>query len=174
MVPVLETARLTLRGHRIEDFPASAAMWADPIVTRYFGHRFDEEESWTRFLRYFGHWAVLDFGYWVVEEKTSGAFVGEIGFCDYKRNIQPPLDAPEIGWSLAAQFHGKGFATEAVRAAIAWADTNSAPPFQPRRTTCIIHPDNLPSIRVAEKSGYRELRRTTYKGQPSIVFMREC
>lgn len=97
MVPVLETERLKLRGHRMDDFPACAAMWADPVVTRHFGHSFSEEESWTRFLRYFGHWSVLGFGSWLVEERATGNFVGEVGFANYRRAIEPPLDAPEIG-----------------------------------------------------------------------------
>jgi len=169
MVPILETERLKLRGHCMDDFPASAAMWADPIVTRYFGHSLTEEESWTRFLRYVGHWALLGFGYWLVEERATGNFVGEIGFADYKRNIGSSLNlAPEIGWVFASQSHGKGYATEAVRAAIAWGDKH----FGSSRTTCLIHPENLPSIRVAEKCGYREFQLTTYKGHPTIVFVR--
>ena len=120
-VPVLHTERLKLRGHRLDDFIASAAMWADPNVTRHIGGQpLTEEEAWTKFLRYVGHWALLGFGYWVVEEKATGSFVGEIGFADYKRDLEPSLhDKPEIGWVLAPRSHGKGYATEAVRAAIA-------------------------------------------------------
>jgi RimJ/RimL family protein N-acetyltransferase len=169
-VPILESARLRLRGHRVEDFAVCAAMWADPEVTRHFGRTFGEEESWTRLLRYAGHWALLGFGYWIVEEKISGRFVGEVGFADLKRDITPSLgNTPEIGWVLAAAAHGKGFATEAAQAAISWGEAN----LGGRRTTCIIHPENLPSIRVAEKCGYGEVRRTAYKGQPTIVFERE-
>jgi RimJ/RimL family protein N-acetyltransferase len=169
-VPVLETERLSLRGHRLDDFAACAAMWADPVVTRHIGGRpFSEEESWSRLLRYAGHWALLGFGYWVVEEKATDNFAGEIGFADYKRNPEPSLrGVPEIGWAFASQFHGKGYATEAVRAAVAWGDEH----FELSPTACIIHPDNLPSIRVAEKCGYREFQRTTYKGQPTIVLVR--
>jgi len=55
MVPVLETERLKLRGHRLDDFPACATMWADPAVTRHIGGKpLSTEESWTKFLRYFG------------------------------------------------------------------------------------------------------------------------
>src|ERR1700728_3292085 len=99
-VPVLETERLRLRGHRLDDFTACAAMWADPVVTRHIGGKpFSEEESWSRLLRYAGHWALLGFGYWVVEEKATGNFAGEIGFANYKRNLEPKLeDMPEIGW----------------------------------------------------------------------------
>ena len=104
MIPVLETERLKLRGHRLDDFPACAAMWADPAVTRHIGGKpLSNEESWTKFLRYFGHWALLGFGYWVVEEKATGNFAGEVGFADYKRNIDPPLNSPEMGWVLPEQ-----------------------------------------------------------------------
>ena len=169
-VPVLETERLKLRGHRLDDFAPCAAMWADPLVTRHIGGTpLSGEECWTRLLRYVGHWALLGFGYWVVEEKATGNFAGEVGFADYKRNLEPPLkDTPEIGWVFAVHAHGKGYATEAVRAAIAWGDAH----FGSSRTACIIHPENLSSIRVAEKCGYRELQSTMYKGRPTIVFVR--
>jgi RimJ/RimL family protein N-acetyltransferase len=169
-VPTLETERLRLRGHQADDFTACAAMWADPVVTRHVGGRpFAEDESWTRLLRYVGHWALLGFGYWVVEEKSTGSFIGEIGFADYKRNVDPSIkDKPEIGWAFVAQSHGKGYATEAVRAAIAWGDRH----FGSGQTACLIHPENLASIRVAEKCGYRKLQDTTYKGQPTIIFVR--
>ena len=170
-LPTLETPRLKLRGHRLEDFIHSAAMWADPLVTLYIGGKpLTEEESWTKFLRYAGHWALLGFGYWVVEEKATGNFAGEIGFADYKRDLQPSLNgAPEIGWVLASQVHGKGYATEAVRAAVAWGDAN----FQSPRTACIIAPENLASIRVALKCGYRDVEPATYKGKPTLMYVRE-
>jgi RimJ/RimL family protein N-acetyltransferase len=171
-IPVLETERLKLRGHRLDDFAACAAMWADPVVSRQLGRKpFTEEESWTRLLRYVGHWALLGFGYWVVEEKSSGSFAGEVGFADYKRDMQSPVkELPEIGWVLAARAHGKGYATEAARAAIAWGDEH----FSLSRTTCIVSPDNPRSIRVAEKCGYRNLELTQYKGKPIIAFVREA
>ena len=171
-IPVLETERLKLRGHRLDDFAACAAMWADPVVSRQLGRKpFTEEESWTRLLRYVGHWALLGFGYWVVEEKSSGSFAGEVGFADYKRDMQSPVkELPEIGWVLAARAHGKGYATEAARAAIAWGDDH----FSLSRTTCIVSPDNPRSIRVAEKCGYRNLELTQYKGKPIIAFVREA
>lgn len=169
-VPVIETARLKLRGHRPDDFIPCAAMWADPTVTRPIGGKpFTEEESWSRLLRYVGHWAMLGFGYWVVEERATASFAGEIGFADYKRQLEPSLgDVPEIGWAFAVHAHGKGYATEAARAVIAWGDAH----LGSSRTACIIHPNNLPSIRVAEKCGYQESLRTTYRGQPTTVFFR--
>jgi len=170
-VPILETARLRLRGHCLEDFPHSAAMWADLNVIRYVGGKpLTEEESWTKFLRYVGHWAVCGFGYWVAEEKATGAFVGEIGFADYKRDLQPSLKGiPESGWVLASHAHGKGYATEAVRAIVAWGDVQ----FGPLQTACIIASENLASIRVAEKCGYRQSEVTTYKDHSVVMFVRQ-
>ena len=170
-VPALKTERLTLRGHRLDDFAHCAAMWADPLVTRYIGGKpLTEEECWSRLLRYVGHWAWLGFGYWVAEERATGKLVGEIGFADYKRDLEPSLKGvPEIGWVLASHAHGRGYATEAVRAAVAWGDAH----FSSARTACIIAPENVASIRVAVKCGYREFKATSYKGQPTLVFVRE-
>src|SRR5580698_334184 len=170
-VSVIETERLRLRGHCPADFAVSAAMWADPVVTRHIGGRPQtEEETWSRLLRYAGHWALLGFGYWAVEEKATGSFVGELGFADYKRELQPALHGtPEIGWVLASPAHGKGYATEAVRAAVAWGDAH----FPSAGTACIIAPENLASIRVAAKCGYSRPQPATYKGKPTLLFVRE-
>ncbi len=168
MPPTLESPRLILRPHRPDDFPASATLWADPIVTRHIGGRpLSEEEAWTKFLRYFGHWTCLGFGYWVVEERSSGAFVGEVGFADYKRNLESSAKGlPEMGWVLSPAFHGKGYATEAVSTALDWANGRFP------RVSCIIHPENTASTRVAQKCGFVELERTLYNGRETIVFTR--
>lgn len=169
-VPVIETERLRLRGHGLDDFAATAAMWAAPAVVQHItGRPSTGEESWARLLRYAGHWALLGFGYWAIEETASGQFVGEAGFSEYRRDIESALkDAPEIGWVLAPWAHGRGFATEAVRAIVAWGERN----LPGRHTWCVVAPEHRASIRVAEKCGYREIERTTYEGQPAVVFAR--
>ena len=122
-----------------------------------------------RLLRYAGHWSLLGFGYWVAEERATGAFVGELGFADYRRDMEPRLDdIPEAGWVFASAAHGNGYATEAVQAILAWGKNHFASP----QTACLIHPDNAPSLRVAEKCGYRENVRTSYKGEPTILLIR--
>jgi RimJ/RimL family protein N-acetyltransferase len=174
-VPVIETERLRLRGYRPEDFADVAAMWADPVVTRYIGGKpLSEEEAWAKLLRCVGHWSWLGFGYWVMLEKSTGSFAGEMGFSDWKRDIQPSLKGvPELGWALATRVHGKGYATEAVRAAIVWGDANIKPSHSALgKTVCIIHPEHVRSIRVAEKCGFKEVQRTAYKGEPTILFAR--
>ena len=67
-------------------------------------------------LRYAGHWQWMGFGFWALEEKSTGAFAGELGFAEFKRELEPSIQGiPEIGWVLAPHAHGKGYATEAVR-----------------------------------------------------------
>ncbi len=150
--PEIETDRLILRGHRREDFPSLAAMWADPEVTRFIsGRPATEHESWMRYLRYAGHWIVMGYGFWAVERKDTGAFIGEIGFSDFKRPINLPVRGlPEAGWAFIHAAHGKGYASEALAACLAWADRAARFPL----TTCIIEPKNEPSIRLAERAGY--------------------
>ena len=171
-VPALDTERLTLRGHTPADLADCAAMWADPDVTRHIGGRpSSEEEAWGRVLRYAGLWALLGFGYWVVRERASGRFVGEVGLADFRRDVTPPLgSAPEVGWVLAPWAHGQGFATEAVRAALAWHDAREP---GPARTVCLIDPENAASVRVARKCGFREAAGASYRGRPTLVFERD-
>ncbi len=174
-IPVLETERLILRGHRLEDFEHTAALWGNPQVTLHIGGRpFSREESWARLLRYVGHWALLGYGFWAVAEKSSGRFIGEVGLADFQRDIELPADVPplasqpEIGWVLDPLHHGKGYATEAARATNLWADRN----LPCGRTACIINTDNISSLRVAEKCGYRLIVETRYKDSPIMLLGR--
>ena len=169
-VPVVETPRLILREYRIEDFPHFVTVWSDPEVVRYIGGRpFTEEESWTRFLRNIALWPMLGYGYWAATEKSTGRYVGDIGFADFKREIEPSLKGvPEIGWVLASWSHGKGYATEAARAAIGWLEST----LGAQRTVCIIDEGNRASVRVAEKLGFKEFARSAYKNAQVVMFER--
>jgi RimJ/RimL family protein N-acetyltransferase len=172
-VPVLETPRLRLRGHRLDDFERSFALWGDPQVVRYIsGRPATREEVWARLLRYAGHWLWMKYGFWLVEEKATGAFVGEVGYAEQMREITPSLiGMPEMGWVLLPVFQGRGYAFEAVRAGQEWFANN----FPAKRTCCIIDAANSPSIRLADKCGFREWQRTTYHSDnhkdPIIVFV---
>jgi RimJ/RimL family protein N-acetyltransferase len=169
-VPVLETSRLRLRGFRADDFDPWFAMSRQIAYHRYFTPEpMPEEEVWKLVLRSAGHWVIMGYGFWAVEEKASGRFVGAVGFLSLKRDLDPPLgDAPEIGWVLDPAIHGLGYATEAVTAVLAWGENH----FGPVRTVCIIHPENEPSLRVAAKFGYQEYARSTYHDQPIVLLER--
>ena len=163
-VPVIDTPRLRLRPHRAADLSDCLAMWSDSAVVRYIGGKpSTEQQVWSRILSYAGLWAHLGFGYRALEERASGRFAGEFGFADFHRAIAPSMrDVPEIGWALMPAFHGRGYASEAVAAVTAWGDRSLRSP----RTVCLIHPENAPSLRVAEKSGYRVFERTEFSGAP--------
>lgn len=168
--PVLTTERLRLRGFTVDDHDHFTAMWTDPIVLKYFGDRkWSREDTWARVLRNIGHWAVYDFGYLAIEEKATGKFVGETGYAYGRRVIEPSLDGiPEIGWTLVSAAHGKGYATEAVQAVVKWMDKK----MPGVRTICIIDPRNTPSMRVAEKVGYKAYAETVYKDAPCVLLQR--
>lgn len=166
-VPVLDTPRLVLCGHRVTDLDDSFAMWSAPEVTRIHGRPLSREEVWARLLRYIGHWAVHDYGLWQIRERATDRFVGEVGIADFRRDLAISFDgAPEAAWVLAPWAHGRGYATEAMTAVLAW--SAAAHP----RTVCIIAPDNARSLRVADRLGYREIGRADFKGNPIIVFER--
>jgi RimJ/RimL family protein N-acetyltransferase len=169
-IPIIETPHLRLRGHRGGDLPECAAMWSDPNVTKFIsGRTSTEQQTWIRLLSYVGHWALMDFGYWAIEEKGSNDFVGEVGFADFKRDVPAAMqDAPELGIALASRFHGKGYATEAVRAALAWADVS----LRFARTVCLANTQNPASLRVLAKCGYEAFDRGVYNDQPVFFLAR--
>ena len=169
-VPVLETDRLILRGYSVDDYAAFYTMAQHPDFHRYLSPEpMPAEEVWKAILRSAGHWALLGFGFWAVEDKSTGQYVGNVGFLNLKRDLEPSLgDAPEIGWVMSPEVHGQGYASEAVTAALAWGRQH----FGPVRTVCIIDPDNEPSLRVAAKFGYHEYTRGLYHGKPIILLER--
>lgn len=170
-IPILESEQLILREHRYSDFPAMCEMWADPEVTRYIdGKPRPVEDCWLKFLRATGFWAQLGYGYWIVEDKKTGEVAGEVGIGDFKRSLDPAMPMPhELGWAFGSSFHGRGYATEAVKAVIGWADKELGGP----ELSCIIDPANTPSIRVADKCKLRERARARYHGSEVIVCRRE-
>lgn len=169
-IPVLETERLILRGYAASDFDAFAAMWADHDVVHFIGGRvFSREQSWQRFLARAGGWQHMAFGFFAVIEKSSGQLVGEAGFHEARRLIEPPLEGTlEAGWALMPVAQGWGYATEAMNAAITW----GAATYPGRRMTCLINVDNLSSMRVAGRLGFTEFARTTYADDKVVLFQR--
>lgn len=166
--PVIETERLRLRAHRPGDFTACSAIWSDPKVVRHIGGKPSiGEEAWRRLLTYAGLWSLLGFGYWAIEARASGQYIGDIGYAEFRRDMVPSLHGMlECGWALARAAQGNGFASEALAAVEAWRCAH----FPEARSVCIIAPGNAASIRVAEKAGLRRWCETTYHGAPTLVF----
>ena len=140
----LETERLRLRSWRNEDFEHFAAYYDDENLARYIGGTCDRATAWRRFAAIVGHWQLRGYGPWAVEEKTSGAFVGGVGL--WFPEGWPEL---EVGYWLVAAMQGKGYASEALMRSKSYAfDELGA-----ETLVSYIHPENLASIRVAERAG---------------------
>jgi RimJ/RimL family protein N-acetyltransferase len=111
----------------------------------------------------------MNFGYWAVRETKSGRFVGDVGLSEFRRDISPSLEGnAEAGWVLASWAQGKGYATEAVKAALSWYERE----FGALKTVCMIAPENDASLRVADRCGYREFAQALYKNEPVILLER--
>lgn len=164
----LSTERLILRPYATTDFDESAALWGNPEVVRHMGGQpATREMSWSRTLRYIGHWSVYGYGFFAVRD-AQGRFVGEVGIADFHRDIDPPITAPEAGWVIVPAAQGKGYASEALAAALRWFEDTHGP----HEVACMIDVPNTPSLRVAAKHGFVEARRTSYHGDEVIVFTR--
>jgi RimJ/RimL family protein N-acetyltransferase len=142
----------------------------DPEVVRHLGGTpFSREETWRRLLCAPGLWALLGYGYWAVERREDGAYLGQVGFADFKRDMQPSIEGiPEMGWIFAPYAQGQGYATEAVLGGLRWANEALAG----REIAAIIDPDNGPSIRVAERGGFTCREEASYRGAPILLFRR--
>jgi RimJ/RimL family protein N-acetyltransferase len=168
--PVLETPRLRLRGFRESDLDAQWESMKDPEVIRFLGGvPATREETWRKILASPGLWVLLGYGYWVAERREDGVYLGQIGFADFKRGMTPSIEGlPEMGWIMAREAQGQGYATEAVHAALAWADEA----LGGGEIVAIISHENAASIRVAEKAGFSLREEADYKGEPILLFRR--
>ena len=168
--PRIETERLILRPFRAEDLEPLAAMWADEDVVRYIGgQKLGREDTWRRSLAACGQWSFTGFGYWIAEGKVDGSVVGQLGFADFKREMEPRIEGePELGYVFAPRVHGQGFAAEACAAVLDWADTNLNASSYP----AIISPENEASMRLAERLGFRREPDATYRGETIALFRR--
>ncbi len=144
--PRIETERLTLRPHRMEDFPAFAAFFASDAA-RFIGGPLPARGAWHGFAADVGSWDLLGYGDWAIEERATGAFAGQVAL-----SKPPHFPEREIGWLLIPGFEGRGYATEAARAVRGFAygtlgwDT----------AVSYVDPGNHRSIAVARRLGCTE------------------
>jgi RimJ/RimL family protein N-acetyltransferase len=164
-IPTLLTERLRLRPFRTSDFEDYAALNSDPRVVRYLAampaQTWDRGRSWRHLAFVVGHWQLKGCGTWAVELKETGTFVGTVGFSE-------PEGWPgfELAWTLVPRHWGNGYATEAARAAL----DHAFAVWQKDRVISLINPENLRSIRVAERLGESLQDRTDMFGREMLVF----
>src|SRR5260370_31784545 len=149
--PVIETERLILRRWRGADIAANTAMLSDPATARFItadGKPVTEElVGWRNAAIMAGHWVLHGVGMFVVEEKSTGKFAGRVGPW-----FPPGWPGFEVGWGIANDFRGKGYAVEAARAAIDW----SFATFELDQIMHCIDQENTPSQAVARRPGGRK------------------
>lgn len=167
---MIETDRLALRPYALTDFAPYHAMTSDPGVTRFIGGEpLSAEDAWNRLLRYAGHWSLLGYGLFAVFDKGSGRYLGETGLADFRRGLGDGMDGvDEAAWVFTSDAQGHGYGPEAALAAHRWYERARGA----RRTVCIIHPDNLASMKLAGKLGYRRFGDCMFKGEPAVLLER--
>ena len=159
----LRTQRLVLRMFREGDLDEYAAMAADPEVTRYLGDggTLARADAWRQMAMILGHWQLRGYGMWAVEEASTGWLAGRVGFFN-------PEGWPgfELGWTLAREFWGRGYATEAARRALAYGFDE----LGREHVISLIRPANTASVRVAERLGERLEGRVELHGGEALVY----
>ncbi len=167
---MLDTPRLHLRPHRVDDFPALHALTASPDMRRHLSGYASAEESWKRLLGVLGGWATFGFSTFAVIERETGLYVGNCGLFRMMRDIEPPFPdgAPEAGWIIAGDRWGRGYAGEAMAAAMDWFDAAFAEPL----TVCMIVPGNAGSERIAARLGYRAIGEARHLGEVVMRYER--
>jgi RimJ/RimL family protein N-acetyltransferase len=151
--PVVETRRLILRQWIASDIKPYSKMLADPGVARFITVDgkpvVDEMTGWRHAAVMTGHWALHGFGMFVVEEKATGRLVGRVGPWS-----PPGWPGFEVGWGIAKEAQGNGYASEAARAAIDWAFAN----VEVGEIIHCIDRENIASQGVAKRLGAEKQR----------------
>jgi RimJ/RimL family protein N-acetyltransferase len=164
--PVIETERLKLRQWCGADIAPNTAMLADPAAGRFITADgkpvTDEFVGWRNAAIMAGHWVLHGVGMFVVEEKSSGNFAGRVGPWS-----PPGWPGFEIGWGIASEFRGKGYAVEAARASIDWAFAT----FELDQIMHCIDRENIASQGVARRLGAEKEREIDLFGQVADIWV---
>jgi RimJ/RimL family protein N-acetyltransferase len=145
VLPRIETARLVLRAPRIEDWEVLEPIWTE---TRSWtpDHGTDPEEAWLDFAQIVASWMLRGYGPLTITARDGGQVLGLLAV-DHEYGDPEP----ELGWFLTADAEGKGYATEAARAALPWLTGV----FGDGGFVAYVDPTNARSDAVAERLGGR-------------------
>jgi RimJ/RimL family protein N-acetyltransferase len=156
---VIETERLHLRRMMIGDVDQLVALNAHPEVSRFIGS-LDRERAIERLRSNERQWEQRGYGLLAILDRESGRFLGRSGL-----QYWPQFDETEVGWVLRPSVWGRGYATEAARACLAWGLRDIGLPY----LTAMIRPDNERSIEVARRLGMKPARADDLGGLAVVV-----
>ena len=161
--PSVETERLLLRPLREADLDAYAEMLGDPEFARYIGtgETVDRVGAWRNIATMLGHWHLRGFGFWAIERKSDGLFLGRAG-------LLYPEGWPgvEVGWGITPQHWGQGYATEAGAAGLRFGFEE----LGLEKLISLYRPENSASLRVGEKLGETFESETEMMGGPVVTY----
>lgn len=164
--PVVETPHLVLRQWIAADIKPYSEMLADPGVARFItvdGKPVtDEMMGWRHAVVMAGHWALHGVGMFAVEERATGRFVGRVGPWS-----PPNWPGFEVGWGIAPGAQGKGYASEAARAAIGWSFDH----FAIDEIVHCIDRENVASQGVARRIGAEKRREIELFGHTADLWV---
>jgi RimJ/RimL family protein N-acetyltransferase len=149
----IETARLILRDWKVEDILPFADMNRDSYVMRYFLKSLTEKESLEFYNRIQDEFASCGYGLYAIEKKGDGAFIGYTGFHHFAFDIDI-APGVEIGWRIRYEDWNKGFATEAAKACLLYAEEHL--PFHTVWSFTSL--SNKSSERVMQKIGMEKIK----------------
>ena len=166
----IDTERLHLRPAGLDDFESFHELTLSEEMRRFLGRDPpSKEDSFNRLLRNAGCWQLLGWGPFLMIEHASGLPAGACGLFRGIRGLGDEFDPfPEAGWIVAQERWGRGYATEAMEAILAWFDAEHGG----GRTVCMISPGNMGSERIAAKLGYRPFGLAEYKDDPVMRYAR--
>jgi RimJ/RimL family protein N-acetyltransferase len=139
-------------------------MLADPEVMRHLGGAVERESAWRQMALFAGHWLLRGHGQWVLERRADGLVLGRAG--TWAPEGWPGL---EVGWALAREAWGAGYATEAARAVVAWVWER----LESHAVIALIAPGNERSERVARRLGMHPGERRELPGGPVVTWRLE-
>ena len=160
---ILETVRLSLREFTPQDADALALVISDPETMRHYPAPYDRAgvEQWIERNR--RRYRDDGVGLWAMELNKPQELIGDCGIILQQVDGEPLY---EIGYHLRRDFWGRGFATEAAIACRNWAFVH----LETDRLISLIRPENLPSIRVAERVGMTLWKEVGWRGLPHYVY----
>lgn len=157
---LIETPRLRLRPMESGDLNELVALHADPEVTEFI-RPLDRPAAEERLRRDEVEWSERGHGLLAVLDRRDGAFLGRCGL-----KYWPQFEETELGWALCRDAWGRGYATESARACAEWGFSQFDMPY----LTAMIAPENVRSVRVAERLGLTPLRDDVLLGDPVVVY----